>query len=48
MVDGTTIEVTISTGVCSEPDDVDAMLKVADGRLYTAKESGRNRVVAAG
>lgn len=39
------IKVTISTGVCSEPDSVEAMLKIADSRLYTAKETGRNRVV---
>ncbi|MDC0336349.1 diguanylate cyclase [Pseudodesulfovibrio sp.] len=48
VVDGTTIKVTVSTGVCSDPDDVQAMLKVADSRLYDAKESGRNRVVAQG
>jgi len=44
-MDGTTIKVTISTGVCSEPDSVEAMLKIADSRLYAAKESGRNKVV---
>lgn len=41
------IKVTISTGVCSEPDSVEAMLKIADSRLYTAKETGRNKVVSA-
>ncbi|BDQ37675.1 diguanylate cyclase [Pseudodesulfovibrio nedwellii] len=45
QVDTQTTQVTISTGICSEPDTVEAMLKLADSRLYTAKETGRNRVV---
>lgn len=44
---GEKISVTMSMGVCCEPDDIEGMLKLADSRLYTAKESGRNRVVAA-
>lgn len=39
------IRVTISIGLCSEPDSIESMLKLADSRLYAAKESGRNRVV---
>ncbi len=46
-VDGTVINVTISTGICCDPESMEAMLKLADSRLYAAKESGRNRVVAA-
>jgi len=45
-VDGTTIAVTVSTGICCEPDSLEAMLKLADNRLYTAKETGRNKVVS--
>ena len=45
-VNGTSISVTVSMGICSEPDTVEAMLKVADERLYAAKDSGRNKVVA--
>lgn len=44
---GQTVKVTISTGICCEPTELDDMLKLADSRLYTAKETGRNRVVAA-
>ncbi len=43
---GHTVKVTMSTGVCCEPDELEAMLKLSDSRLYTAKESGRNKVVA--
>lgn len=43
--EGQTIKVTVSTGVCCESDSLEAMLKLADSRLYTAKETGRNKVV---
>ena len=39
------IPVTISAGICADiGDDVDAMLRQADGHLYRAKAAGRNRV----
>ena len=43
--EGHTIQVTMSTGVCCEADAIEPMLKLADSRLYTAKETGRNKVV---
>lgn len=42
-----TIPVTISVGVaslCDKDMDMQALLKAADGRLYLAKQMGRNRV----
>jgi diguanylate cyclase (GGDEF)-like protein len=49
--DGHTIARTVSAGVatlacCGEELTVDRLLAIADERLYRAKESGRNRVVA--
>ncbi|MBN1153927.1 diguanylate cyclase [candidate division KSB1 bacterium] len=41
-------KLTISAGVATFPDDTDdpdALIKIADNRLYKAKEQGRNRVV---
>ena len=52
--DGTTLAVTASFGVASrselppEASGPDALLALADKRLYEAKASGRNRVVAEG
>ena len=41
------LSVTISMGAClTIGNDLQAMLRVADRNLYTAKRSGRNRVVA--
>ena len=45
--DAQTIKVTISIGVCTDLAEVEFMLKMADGRLYMAKESGRNKVISA-
>jgi len=47
VVEDQTVSVTISIGVCNDPSDLETMLKLADSRLYTAKESGRNKVVGA-
>ena len=44
---GTQISVTVSIGIASCPDHVDtaqALMDAADKALYTAKETGRNRV----
>jgi diguanylate cyclase (GGDEF)-like protein len=49
-VDDQTIRFTISLGVTSSESagqDFESLLKEADQRLYQAKQSGRNRVVAA-
>ncbi len=46
QTNGHTVKVTISTGISCDPSDLESMLKLADSRLYTAKETGRNRVVA--
>jgi diguanylate cyclase (GGDEF)-like protein len=49
MPDGRTVQFTASFGAASFPtyDSVDSLLAAADGALYEAKESGRNRVVTA-
>ncbi|MFV0422089.1 GGDEF domain-containing protein [Oleidesulfovibrio sp.] len=46
--DGKRIAVTVSIGVCYGPSaGLEAMLQLADGALYAAKEGGRNRVMLA-
>jgi two-component system, cell cycle response regulator len=48
--DGVSIPISISAGcaslVCTELRSADALLRIADERLYRAKAAGRNRVVA--
>ncbi len=47
--DGAAVDVTISTGVAQwtpEMPDVDALVRKADGGLYSSKREGRNRVTA--
>ena len=41
------ITVTVSIGVVAGADDIDELLRQADTALYEAKQSGRNRVIAA-
>ncbi|EGA69995.1 hypothetical protein VISI1226_07897 [Vibrio sinaloensis DSM 21326] len=38
------INVTISIGVCSEQGSLEEQIKIADDRLYKAKEDGRNQL----
>lgn len=48
---GSPLTFTVSMGVACFPvhgDDVNALLKAADGAQYVAKQSGKNRVVVAG
>lgn len=45
IVDDLKLAVSISIGVCNQPGAVRDMVKAADGLLYSAKESGRNRVI---
>ncbi|MBC17770.1 MAG: diguanylate cyclase response regulator [Desulfovibrio sp.] len=42
---GAELRVTISIGVSSRQDGLDAMIRRADTRLYSAKSEGRNRVI---
>ena len=47
------IEITISGGIASQPEDdlpadPEAMIKLADQRLYTAKRNGRDQVISSG
>ncbi|NOH81153.1 response regulator [Vibrio sp. RE86] len=39
------IKVTLSVGVCNTDGELDAQIKLADDRLYAAKEAGRNQTV---
>lgn len=45
MVNDEILSITISAGVCTETATIDERVRIADNRLYKAKESGRNRVV---
>jgi diguanylate cyclase (GGDEF)-like protein len=45
LLDNSNLFVTCSIGCCTSAEEsLDAMLKVADNKLYKAKEEGRNRV----
>lgn len=51
LSDGQKVDITFSAGTTTSEDaglDIDTMIKVADQRLYLAKNRGRNRVVASG
>jgi len=44
--DGQEVHFTASIGICCDPSlSFEAMLKVADDNLYTAKETGRNKII---
>lgn len=47
LVEGATEPITVSIGVASYQGDQDTLFARADEALYTAKDAGRNRVVAA-
>ncbi len=40
-------KLTVSIGVCTKDVSVEEMIMIADGRLYAAKDSGRNKVILA-
>ena len=46
LVGGASVSVTVSVGAAPIGDDLDATISKADERLYEAKNSGRNKVVA--
>ncbi|MFL5372790.1 MAG: GGDEF domain-containing protein, partial [Myxococcales bacterium] len=51
VTDAGEVAVTVSVGVASSRpgcEDVQSLLKAADGALYEAKRTGRNRVVSVG
>lgn len=43
---GEEIRLTMSIGVTKAKRDIDTMIRIADERLYTAKETGRNQVIS--
>lgn len=43
---GEEIRLTMSIGVTRAKRDIDTMIRIADERLYTAKETGRNQVIS--
>ncbi|GER93978.1 hypothetical protein A45J_1736 [hot springs metagenome] len=48
LFDGSSISITISSGIASYPDDADSsvdLLIAADDRLYKAKREGKNRTI---
>jgi diguanylate cyclase (GGDEF)-like protein len=49
VADGKTLPITVSVGIAawSRGVDADALRRAADGALYRAKQSGRNRVMLA-
>ena len=48
FIEETSLHITVSIGICAESSSsLEAMINIADQRLYLAKECGRNCVVAA-
>jgi diguanylate cyclase (GGDEF)-like protein len=44
---GLTVTASVGVATAADPDDLEALVRVADQRLYAAKRGGRDRVVAA-
>ena len=40
------VRITMTFGICQgSTDDMDDLIRIADGKLYTGKENGRNQIV---
>ncbi|MBT3202585.1 MAG: diguanylate cyclase, partial [Phycisphaerales bacterium] len=44
---GCTVQLAVSTGLVTQiSDNLEDLIRLSDDRLYTAKETGRNRVIS--